>query len=141
MTHVQITPEVALPAEELEFRFARSGGPGGQHVNTSATKVELRWGVDASPSLNAEEKAQVRKRLGNRITADGVLVLQSSEYRSQTRNREAVVARFAALLSDALRSEQPRKPTRPPRAAAQRRLEEKRRRSEAKALRQPPDVP
>jgi ribosome-associated protein len=140
MAAVQITRSVAVPEEELDVQFARSGGPGGQHANTSSTKVELRFDVDGSRALSDGQKARIRSRLGNRITKDGVLVLQSSEYRSQTRNREAVVARFANLLGEALRPTKQRKKTRPSKAAKQRRLEQKRRTSEKKALRQTPEL-
>jgi ribosome-associated protein len=140
MAAVQITRSVAVPEEELDVQFARSGGPGGQHANTSSTKVELRFDVDGSRALSDGQKARIRSRLGNRITKDGVLVLQSSEHRSQTRNREAVVARFANLLGDALRPTKQRKKTRPSKAAKQRRLEQKRRTSEKKALRQTPKL-
>ena len=119
----------------------RSGGPGGQHVNTSATKVELRWALDDSQALTDEQKDLVRRRLGNRINTDGELVLQSSEHRSQVRNRDAVVVRFARLLADALETRRPRRPTKPSRAARQRRLDNKRRRAETKALRRNPPPP
>jgi ribosome-associated protein len=135
---IPINRSVTVDDGELDFTFARSGGPGGQHANTSSTKVELRWDVDASPALTEHQRELVRTRLANRINSDGVLVLQSSEYRSQTRNREAVIARFTALLADALRVQTSRRPTKPTRAARQRRLEAKRRRADTKALRRPP---
>jgi ribosome-associated protein len=135
---IQIHRSLTVDDGELDFVFSRSGGPGGQHANTSATKVELRWDVDGSPSLTPEQKALVRKRLDGRINAEGVLVLQASEHRSQTRNRDAVLARFATLLADALRVQASRRPTKPTRAARRRRLDAKRRRSETKALRRNP---
>lgn len=138
MADIHITPTVSIPEQELDVSFTRSGGPGGQHVNTSSTKVELRFDVAASSALSDEEKRRVRDALGNRMTEDGVLVLQASEYRSQTRNREAVHARFANLLGDALRPRKRRRPTRPTRASKERRLEAKRQRSERKRLRQDP---
>jgi ribosome-associated protein len=141
MGEVRITRTLAIPERELEVSFARSGGPGGQHVNTSATKVELRFDVDASPTLSEMQKAKVRAHLANRITDDGVLVLTASEHRSQTRNREAVLARFATLLGDALKERRRRRPTRPSRAAKERRLADKRRQAEKKALRRDPDAP
>jgi ribosome-associated protein len=140
VAELRITDEVSIDESELAFSFARSGGPGGQHVNTSSTKVELRFDVETSPSLTGQQKAAIRKALDSRITADGVLVLTSSEHRSQTRNREAAVARFKALLADALQPPKPRKRTRKPKAADRRRLEEKRQQSEKKQLRKPPDV-
>lgn len=141
MAAVRVQPRLTIPEEELEFRFSRSGGPGGQHANTSDTRVELRFDVEASTALTDEQKARVRARLGNRITGDGHLVLTGSEYRSQTRNREAVVARFAALLAGALRVERARKRTRRSRVADRRRLEAKSHQSVKKALRRTPDPP
>ena len=138
MPGIRINRTVSIDESELEFSFARSGGPGGQHANTSSTKVELRWNVDESAALNDQQRDLVRRRLANRINTDGVLVLQSSEHRSQTRNREAVIARFATLLADALTVRASRRPTKPTRAARQRRLESKRQRSETKALRKDP---
>ena len=140
MAGIRINRSVTIDDREVQFSFARSGGPGGQHANTSSTKVELRWGLDDSAALTPQQRDLIRERLANRINADGVLVLQSSEYRSQTRNREAVVARFAALLADALRVQASRRPTKPTQAARRRRLELKRKRSETKALRRDPPV-
>lgn len=137
---MQVTRTVRVPDDELELRFSRSGGPGGQHVNTSATKVELRFDVAATRALDDRQKALVRERLGSRLTDAGVLVLTSSEHRSQTRNREAVLARLAALLGEALRPARPRRRTRPTKAARRRRREAKQRRSDVKALRRRPDA-
>lgn len=138
MAAIPITRTVSIDDAELDVTFARSSGAGGQHVNTSSTKVELRFNVADSPSLTEPQRALVLERLANRITADGVLVLQSSEHRSQTRNREAAVARLQTLLADALRIQASRRPTKPTRAARRRRLESKRRRADTKALRRPP---
>lgn len=140
MAPVRINRTVSIDDGEIEVAFSRSGGPGGQHANTSSTKVELRWDVGASQALSDAQKALVRNRLANRITTDDVLVLQSSEYRSQTRNREAVVARFAALLADALQVRASRRPTKPTRAARRRRLEAKKQRAQTKALRRNPTL-
>lgn len=133
-------PGLSIPADEVRVAFARSGGPGGQHANTSSTKAQLRFDVEATSALTDEQKALVRERLGSRLTTEGELVLESSEYRSQARNREAVVARLANLLADALQPRLPRRPTRPSRAARERRLEAKRKRAERKRLRKPPDA-
>jgi ribosome-associated protein len=137
---VRVNRTVQLPLAELDVSFSRSGGPGGQHANTSSTKVELRWDLEASSALTPPQKQLLRSRLGSRLTDEGVLVLRSSEHRSQTRNREAAVARLVALLSDALRVSPTRRPTRPTRAARQRRVEAKRRRGDTKALRRPPEA-
>lgn len=141
MDGVQLPGDVVIPEAELSESFARSGGPGGQHVNTSATKVELRFDVERSSALSDAQKQRVREQLGSRLTQAGVLVLAASEHRSQARNREAVRARLARLLSDALTPPRPRRPTRKPRRAEQRRLEQKKRRGERKRLRQRPDPP
>jgi ribosome-associated protein len=130
---------VVVPAAELEWRTSRSGGPGGQGVNTTDSRVELRWDVRASRALSPAQRARVLDRLASRLTADGVLRLTGSEYRSQHRNREAVMARFRAVVGEALVPPTPRRPTRPSRAAKQRRLESKRRRGDVKRLRRPPE--
>ncbi len=139
MEDIHVRPGLTIPGEEVTLSFSRSGGPGGQHVNTAATKVELRFDVDASRSLTDAQKAAVRQHLRRRITVGGELLLEASEHRSQARNREAVLARFASLLAEALAPPPaPRRPTRPSRAAKQRRLDSKRRRGERKRLRRPP---
>ena len=139
MSAIRVNRKLSIPDEEIDLSFARSGGPGGQHVNTSATKVELRFDVERSPSLTDEQRAAVRAHLGNRMTSDGILVLSASEHRSQTRNREAAIGRFVNLLDEALRPRKRRKRTKPSRAAKERRLADKRRRSEKKALRRDPE--
>jgi ribosome-associated protein len=134
---VRITDTVSIPMSELRFRFARSSGPGGQHVNRSATQVELLFDVANSPSLDETQRRRVLRKLKSRIDKDGILHLVSQETRSQYRNREEVVERFQELMRQALRVPKRRLPTRPTRAARERRLEEKRRRSEKKRCRRP----
>lgn len=141
MDGVRLRDDVVIPEAELSESFARSGGPGGQHVNTSSTKVELRFDVEGSSTLSDEQKQRVREQLGSRLTHEGVLVLSASEHRSQARNREAVRTRLARLLSDALTPPRRRRPTRKPRRAEQRRLDQKKRRGERKRLRQRPEPP
>lgn len=136
---MRITRSLAIPEHELELSFARSGGPGGQGVNTTSSKVELRFDVAGSPSLTPEQKDAVTALLGNRMTKTGVLVLHASEHRSQTQNREAVLGRLRNLLEEALRPRRSRRPTRPSRAARRRRLEAKRMQSQKKALRRSPE--
>lgn len=138
MSGVRINRTLSIPEAEIDLSFARAGGPGGQHVNTSSTKVELRFDVASSPSLTDDQRARLLERLSSRLTNDGVLVLHASEHRSQTRNREAVLKRFADLLHDALRTRTLRRPTRPSRGAKEQRLDDKKRRAETKRLRQPP---
>ncbi len=134
---MHITDTVSIPMSELQFRFARSGGPGGQHVNRSATQVELLFDVVNSPSLDEEQRQRVLSKLKSRIDKEGVLHLVSQETRSQLRNREEAVERFRELMRDALHVPKSRRPTRPSRAVRERRLEEKRRRSGTKRDRRP----
>ncbi len=132
---LRVTPTVRIPLAELAFRATRSGGPGGQHVNTSSTRVELWWHLDGSPSLSLDDRARARARLRSRLTDDGWLRVVSAETRSQTRNRQAALDRFVTLLQEALEVPRPRKATRPSRASRERRLLAKRRQSTRKAER------
>ncbi|MEJ2217035.1 MAG: alternative ribosome rescue aminoacyl-tRNA hydrolase ArfB [Gemmatimonadota bacterium] len=139
MPDVPIHRRLTIPASELTFRASRSGGPGGQHVNTSSTKVELLWDVAGSPSLTEKQRARLLKRLANRIDGDGVLHLTEGGSRSQHRNREAVTERFARLVRTALRKRKRRVPTKPTKASKERRLQTKKKRSRKKQLRKPPE--
>ncbi len=136
---IAITRSLSIPLEELEFRFSRSGGPGGQHANRSETRVELLYDVARSPSLTEVQRELLSERLDRLIDQDGVLHLVSSESRSQHQNRQAVIARFVALLQEALRPRKKRRATRPSRGSRERRLEEKRRHSVKKRGRRPPE--
>lgn len=133
-----VTDALSIPRDELTYRATRSGGPGGQHVNTSSTRVELRWSVRDSPSLTADQRARIERRLATRLDGEGRLRLVSSGTRSQLQNREEVTERFRALLAKALAVPKPRKRTRMPRAAKERRLESKKRRGKIKRMRSPP---
>jgi len=124
-----------IPRAELTYRATRSGGPGGQHVNTSSTRVELTWDVGGSPSLSDDQRARIRERLANRINGEGGLLLAASEHRSQHQNREAVTERFVELVRRALVVPKARKKTRPGKAAREARLKAKRHRSEIKKMR------
>jgi len=135
---LEITPTLRLPAGELEYRASRSGGPGGQHVNTSSTRVEVWWDVARSPSLTEDQRARLLSRLASRLDGEGRLRLVSSGSRSQLRNREEVTARLADVVAAALVIPKRRKPTRPSRAAKAARLEAKRRRAATKRQRQRP---
>ncbi len=132
-----ITPGLAIPPEELHYRFSRSSGPGGQHVNRSETRVELLFDVAHSPSLTAEQRARILARLAGYIDGDGVLHLVSAATRSQLENRLDVTERFRHLLAAALKPPKPRIPTRPGRAAKQARLAAKRARARIKQARRP----
>ncbi len=130
-----INDRLSIPAAELDFRFSRSSGPGGQHVQRSDTRVELLFSVATSPSLTEEQRARITARLGNQIDGEGVLRVVSSETRSQLENRENAVKRFQALLAGALRVHKRRVPTKPSAAAREARLTEKKVRSQHKATR------
>jgi len=127
-----------IPRSELTYRASRSGGPGGQHVNTSSTRVELVWDVGASPSLTEEQRELIRTKLANRISGEGTLLLAASDHRSQHQNKEAVTGRFADLLRVALTVPKKRKKTRPPRGASEARLRAKKQRSQVKKMRSGP---
>lgn len=129
---IEIAPSLRLPLSELHFQASRSGGPGGQHVNTSSTRVELWWDLSASPSLSAPQRHTLLTRLATRLTDEGQLRIVSSETRSQSRNKDAAIARLQELLADALRPVKPRRKTKPSRAVKERRLQAKRQRSERK---------
>jgi len=138
ITTIRIRPGLEIPLSEIDLRASRSSGPGGQSVNTTSSKIELRWDLVASPTLSPAQRELAMRRLGSRLTDDGVLVLQGSEHRSQLRNKEAVLQRLVTLLADALTPERPRRATRPTKGSKERRLDEKRTRSTTKRLRQPP---
>lgn len=131
---------LVIPAAELIERFSRSSGPGGQSVNTTDSRVELRWDVAQSGALTDTQRRRLLQRLDDRLT-DGVLSIAASEHRSQLLNRNAARARLATLLTDALAPPPPpRRPTRPSKAATQRRLDSKRRRGQIKAGRGRPPI-
>jgi ribosome-associated protein len=132
---LQINDKVSIPLAELSFRFSRSSGPGGQHVQKSSTRVELLFDVANSPSLTEAQRARVLERLAGYVDSAGVLHLVAQSERSQVRNREQVVARFEALLRKALKRRKRRKPTKPTTASRERRLSEKRQRSRVKEWR------
>lgn len=136
---LRINRQVAIPLSEIRYRFARSGGPGGQRVNRRETQVELYFDVSTSPSLSEAQKERIVEKLSGYMDSEGVLHLSSQATRSQVQNRQDVTERFQRLLADALHQPRKRRPTRPSRAAAESRLVEKRRRSEVKRLRRNPD--
>lgn len=129
---VRITPTIRIPLHELTFLASRSGGPGGQHVNTSSTRVELWWDAVRSTALTMEERARVLAHLRARLTEDGQLRVVCAATRSQAQNRALATERFREILARALVVPKRRRTTRPPRAVKERRLAEKRRQSERK---------
>lgn len=133
MDDVRVSRTCVIPAREVRFRFSRSGGPGGQNVNRRETQVELVFDVEGSPSLGPRQRERILRRLANRIDDDGRLRIVASEQRTQARNREIALERFRTLLADALRPDPPtRRATKPSRAAVERRIAGKRRRSDVK---------
>ncbi len=132
-----ITDEVSIPLSELSFRFSRSSGPGGQHASRTETRVELVFDLARSPSLSEGRRQRALRILAPYLDQHGVMHLVSQSTRSQLRNREEVVGRFQTLLREALKVPKRRYPTGPTKAAREKRLEEKRRRSEIKKQRRP----
>jgi ribosome-associated protein len=129
---LRITPSAAIGLDELEWRTSRSGGPGGQHANTSDTRVEVSFVVADSPSLGPRQRARLLERLGPVVRAT------ASDTRSQARNRDLALERLRARLAEGLRIERPRRPTKPTKAARAGRLDAKRRQSVRKRDRRPP---
>jgi ribosome-associated protein len=132
---LEIAPAVRIPLGELVYRASRSSGPGGQHVNTSSTRIEVVWDVALSTALDDAQRARLLARLGPRLDSAGRLRLVSGAFRSQLRNREAVTERLRSVVAAALAVPKRRKPTRPPAAAKAARQEAKRRRSALKRTR------
>ena len=126
---LQVRPGVAIPLEEVELRVSRSSGPGGQHANVTASRVEAVFDVEASRTLGPEQKRRIAARCGPVVRA------VAQDTRSQRRNRELALERLAARIANALAVRRPRKATRPTRAATERRLQQKRRRAETKRAR------
>ncbi len=131
---IRISDSIVIEDRELDERFVRASGPGGQNVNKVSTAVELRFDVRAS-SLPYDVKDRLMTLAGSRMTGDGVLLIDSREHRTQAQNREAARARLVALLQHAARRPKTRRPTKPKRAAREKRLESKKRRGEIKAAR------
>jgi ribosome-associated protein len=132
---LDVTPEIAIPEDELEERFIRAPGPGGQNVNKVATAVQLRFAAMASTALPEALKARLASLAGRRLTRDGALVITASRFRTQELNRRDARARLAELLRDAAQEPTRRRATRPSRASKERKLEAKKQRGRVKRLR------
>jgi len=133
---IEITPTIRIDEDELHFDFIRSGGPGGQNVNKVATAVQLRFNVRESPSLGLEVKERLIKLAGNRMTEEGVLIIEAKRTRSQEKNRLDAIQRLVTLIQQAAEPPKLRKKTRPGAGAAAVRMADKRKRGDAKRLRQ-----
>jgi ribosome-associated protein len=126
---------IVIPDHELEFQASRAGGPGGQHVNKTATRIEVRWNVRLSHAIDEEQRQRLLTRLASRLDGDGWLRVVAADTRSQLRNREAARERLTALVGKALVRPNQRRKTKTPAAERQKRLETKRRRGQLKATR------
>ena len=130
-----ITPELSIDESEIEEKFVRASGPGGQNVNKVASAVQLRFDVQNSPSLPDAVRERLRKLAGNRISAEGVLTIEANRFRTQEQNREDARQRLTALILKATQTPKPRRKTKPTLASKLQRLEGKRKRGEIKRLR------
>jgi ribosome-associated protein len=131
----QVAPGVWVAEDDVAFRFTRSGGPGGQHVNKVSTRVEVTFDLAAATAFTTQQKDRLRSALGRRLSATGVLRVASDESRSQSKNRDLALRRLIDILRRALKPEVPRVPTRPTRASTERRLRAKKQRSKTKGIR------
>jgi len=133
--YIDIMPGIRVGDAELAFSFTRSGGPGGQNVNKVSTRVELRFDVEASPSLDDRQKQLLRSALGSRLGRDGVLMIQVQESRSQWQNRQIAAEKFARLLRHALRPRKKRRATKPTAGSREKRFNAKKRKGAVKHTR------
>jgi ribosome-associated protein len=133
---IRVTETIAIDEREISESFIRASGPGGQNVNKLATAVQLRFDVRGSPSLPEGVRARLERLAGSRLTKEGVLVITAQRHRTQERNRDDAMMRLVELVRRAAVAPKKRRPTRPTAAARARRLEQKKRRSGIKGLRQ-----
>jgi len=133
--HLVVSPRVRIPRHELVVRASRAGGPGGQHVNTSSSRIEIHWNVQDSTALPEALRALALERLAGRLSADGAVRITASEHRSQSRNRQAAEERLVALIREAISRPKVRRPTKPTKGGIERRLDTKRQQKSRKTSR------
>lgn len=132
---IKVTNDLGISEDEIQIKFIRSSGPGGQNVNKVSTAVQLRFNVIDSPTLPADIQERLMSLAANRITEEGILIIEAHQYRSQERNRQAAIGRLVELIQEAAIEPSVRRETEPPSRSKERRLENKRHRSEVKRLR------
>jgi len=135
---IRLAPHIQVNEDEIEISFVRASGPGGQHVNTTSTAVQLRFDVQNSPALPEDVRQRLLRLGGSRVTEAGELVIDARRYRSQARNREDALERLRGLVLHACQRPKPRRKTRPTRPSKERRLHAKKQRGETKSLRRKP---
>lgn len=141
MSKIEITDQISIDESELQMDFVQASGPGGQNVNKVASAVQLRFDAASSPSLPEDVRKRLTRLAGKRMTAEGILIIEASQYRSQERNRQEALERLVGLLREATKKPRVRRKTRPTAASKRKRLESKRRRGEIKRLRRSPPPP
>ncbi len=134
-----VNASLVIPAAELEITASRASGPGGQHVNTTDSRIQVRWNVATSAVLSDTQRARLQEKLAARLSADGALLVACDTHRSQRRNRDEALARLAALVKQGLQRPRPRRATTMPRAAREERLRQKKQRAQRKRDRRPPE--
>ena len=134
---LNVTPELSIPRSEIQYRATRAGGAGGQHVNTSSTRIELLWDLARSTAVTEAQRQRIHAKLAARLDSEGMVRVVASDRRSQGQNKQLADERLVALVKHALHIPKKRRPTRPTRAAKERRLSEKKHHSDKKKTRRP----
>ena len=137
-TRIEINARLTIPGSEIQVTYARSSGPGGQHVNKTSSRALLRWNLESSEAPDDATRTLLREKLSGRLTAEGDLLIASERHRESGRNVQDALERFQALLRTALTPRKKRRKTRPTRGSVDRRIKDKKRRSETKRQRRPP---